>query len=88
MRYTAAVQCARFIFVPKDFSAPHIHAGIRKINACDGYLIKVGIGLFYGTSDEFRSQNHVNFAVEIANDESVIEFFVDDYNDHKCSTNK
>ena len=79
---------ARFNFLPKNSFAPYIRAGVRKNNASGDYVVSDGTGLFYGIGAEFRSLKHVNFAVEIAKDESEIEFYVVDNNRQRSSTKK
>jgi len=67
----------RYTFSKTGF-APYLRAGVRKNNASGDYEIGDNIGMFYGVGIEFRTSSRVHLGVEVAQDNSEIEFIVVD----------
>lgn len=77
----------RYSFSKKGF-APYLRAGVRKNNASGDYEIGDNIGMFYGVGVEFRTSKRVHLGVEVAKDNSEIEFIVVDQFGYRSGSKK
>ncbi len=68
--------------------APYLRAGVRKNNTSGDYEIGDNAGMFYGVGVEFRTSSRVHLGVEVAKDNSEIEFIVVDQFGYRSGSKK
>jgi hypothetical protein len=78
----------RFNFLPKNSFAPYVRVGIRKNNASGDYVVSDEAGPYYAIGAEFRSLRRVQFGVELAKDNSKVEFYEVDQYGNRSGTKK